>query len=376
MRPPRPARLFPALLILVAAPASAGPPGPTGAPLTPAEATERVGKPATVEFVVKSVGLNSDGFTELFSEKSWKTPGCFFVRLGPKAVKGLAAKGVATPDDCQGETIRATGTVRQLDFGSAGTYAAITVTDPTRLEVTLRPKPYTPTAEYERYEVRGRTILVHPALQSRRAERTAALTEMGVQLGHIDRTLPESKFEPLRKVRYWLEVNSRPKGGTKVHANAVGLFHPTRGWLRDHDLNPDKAGDIEIPNAALFTNCSARGQTCILLHELAHAHHYHVLGSDHAGVKAAYGQAMERKTVRPRGPRRRRNPESLRGHELPGILRRTDRGVLRPQRLLPVRPQRPARPRPGGVRSDPQHLGCQIARILLESGGKVPERGA
>ncbi len=288
----RPARLLPALLLLLAAPAPAG---PADAPLTPAEAAAKVGKAVTVEFVVKCVGSHPDGFVGLYSEESWKTPGCFFVRLGPKAAKALAAKGLATPDDCQGETVRATGTVRRLDFGPDGAYLAITVTDPARLEVRLRPKPYTLTADYERFEVRGRTILVHPALQSRRAERAAALTEMGVQLGHIDRTLPESKCEPLLKVRYWLEVNSRPKGGTQADANAVGVFHPTRRWLRDHDMNPDKAGDIEIPNAADFVKCSAGGMPCILLHELAHAHHHHVLGEGHAGVKAAFDQAMERK---------------------------------------------------------------------------------
>ena len=33
----------------------------------------------------------------------------------------------------------------------------------------------------------------------------------------------------------------------------------------------------------------------MVLHELAHAYHFRVLGADHAGVKAAYKQAMERK---------------------------------------------------------------------------------
>ena len=33
----------------------------------------------------------------------------------------------------------------------------------------------------------------------------------------------------------------------------------------------------------------------MMLHELAHAYHFRVLGVDHAGVKAAYKQAMERK---------------------------------------------------------------------------------
>ena len=79
----------------------------------------------------------------------------------------------------------------------------------------------------------------------------------------------------------------------------------------------------------------------VVLHELAHAYHDRVLGFDQPDVIACYRRAKASKSYdavrRYNGPGR---PETgragLRHDQREGILRRVQRGLLRPQRLLPV----------------------------------------
>jgi hypothetical protein len=69
----------------------------------------------------------------------------------------------------------------------------------------------------------------------------------------------------------------------------------SEGTLRLKALNPDKAGGVEVNHLRHFVNWSRIDQPCIILHEMAHAYHFRVLGEQHGGIRAAYKQAVERK---------------------------------------------------------------------------------
>ena len=89
------------------------------------------------------------------------------------------------------------------------------------------------------------------------------------------------------QVRIWVEWDKKPNGAAE--------YHVSRGWLQANGYNPEKAGGIEISNTRNFVNWSRSAQPCMVMHELAHAYHHLVLGDKHAGIDAAFKQAVDRK---------------------------------------------------------------------------------
>lgn len=261
-------------------------------PLTPAKAATLVGLRVTVQFTVKGTGSNT-GVEEIYSEPSWENKSCFFLRFPKKTMAKLQEQKIPSLGYYVGDVVRATGEVKEIDFGKAGKRAVIYIDDLSQFRaIPPQNPPYTKTSAYRQVAVKGCTVFVHPDVQSRPAEMKEAVAELENQLGKIQATVPKAKLETLAKVRFWLEWDQRQKptaepGGAAFHASAV--------WLKQNGFNPDKAGDVEISNARNFVAWSRREQPWMILHELAHAHHHLVLGEKHAGLLAAYNQAMERK---------------------------------------------------------------------------------
>lgn len=148
--------------------------------------------------------------------------------------------------------------------------------------------PWTPTADYEKRIIAGFTVLIHPDVLRQR-ETADILRELNKQLAEVARVVPSRQLAELRKVKVWLEWDS--------HGASAAQYHPARagGWLSVNRLNPDKADSVDVNNARHFLNWSRQAQPSMLLHKLAHAYHFRVLDETHAGVLAAYRQAMERK---------------------------------------------------------------------------------
>jgi hypothetical protein len=148
-------------------------------------------------------------------------------------------------------------------------------------------RDYDPASAYRKAFIQGFTVLFNPqVLGHQRAEDVQA--ELARQLEQISEAVPEPALAALRKVRIWVEWN-------KIQ-NAASHFHPSAGWLEQNGYNPEKAGDIEIANSPNFVDWSRAGQPCLLLHELAHAYHFRVLGERHAGIAAAYRLALKSKS--------------------------------------------------------------------------------
>jgi hypothetical protein len=72
-------------------------------------------------------------------------------------------------------------------------------------------------------------------------------------------------------------------------------YHPSAEWLRQHAMNPQKAGAVEIANARNFLDWTIT-QPWMVLHELAHGYHHQVLGFDNAEVRASYDRAVASKS--------------------------------------------------------------------------------
>jgi hypothetical protein len=73
-------------------------------------------------------------------------------------------------------------------------------------------------------------------------------------------------------------------------------YHPHPGWLREHDMNADKARSIEVANARNFLTWT-RQQPWMVFHELAHGYHHQFVerGYDNAELAAALISAKEEK---------------------------------------------------------------------------------
>lgn len=146
---------------------------------------------------------------------------------------------------------------------------------------------FEPTANYKARQIHGFTILVHPEVAKHPDEAKGAFEELDAQLKKVCAVVPEKPLAQLKKVKFWVEWETRKAGAMEVHWS--------RGWLKDNGYNPDKTGCVEINNLTNFVKWSREVQPWMVLHELAHAYHQHVLGEKYAPLEAAYKQALERK---------------------------------------------------------------------------------
>jgi hypothetical protein len=241
--------------------------------LTPAEAARQFGETVTVEFRVKGTGTNAAGYAELYSEASWRDPGAFFVRL-PESTEVARYSG---------RMVTVTGRVQAVQFRDLRRMV-IYVSDAAQVAVLDPLAAFTPTAAYVKKTIRGFTVLVHPAVMRDGDVASQAFAELESQMDRIAAALPEHLLARLREARIWIEWRQRE--------DAASQFHPARAWLLQHAYNPDKAGDIEICDVRNWVTWSRQDQPFSLLHELAHAYQFRVLGERARLIELAYAHAM------------------------------------------------------------------------------------
>jgi hypothetical protein len=99
--------------------------------------------------------------------------------------------------------------------------------------------------------------------------------------------VPERPLAKLREVPIWIEV-AHPR-------HPCMCYHISPEWLVAHDMNPLKAGAVEIANCKNFLQWSI-DQPWMVLHELAHAYHHRVLGLNNPEILAAFERAVECKS--------------------------------------------------------------------------------
>ena len=154
---------------------------------------------------------------------------------------------------------------------------------------TAENESFAPTDRYEVREIRGWRVLVHQDLPRQEPELCEQTLELlSHHLYDITRKLPADALAKLRQITIWVE-NAEPH-------HPCMAFHPDPGWLREHGMNPEKAGCVEIANARNFLGWT-QDQPAMVLHELAHGYHHRFLehGFDNPEVLAAYHHALDTK---------------------------------------------------------------------------------
>ena len=148
---------------------------------------------------------------------------------------------------------------------------------------------YEPVEAYEEKTIEGWRVLVNKRLLRDEPELSAqTLALLQHQLYQIPRMVPEGAVAKLRKVTIWVEE--------KEPHHPCMAYHPDPGWLRRHDMNPQKAKCVEVANARNFLTWT-RQQPWMVLHELAHAYHHQFMpdGYDNADVRETLRVAKEQK---------------------------------------------------------------------------------
>lgn len=159
-------------------------------------------------------------------------------------------------------------------FSSAALLAAVFAT--------AAPPPFEPTERYETRIIEGWTVLAHRGLlkdQPELADQTLKLLK--AQLQQAVRVVPAPALAKLKRIQIWVEE-------AEPHHPCMA-YHPDPGWLRDHDMNPDKARGVEIANARTFLKWT-KSQPWMVLHELAHGYHHQFLPDGFANAEVAEAQ--------------------------------------------------------------------------------------
>ena len=147
---------------------------------------------------------------------------------------------------------------------------------------TVAAQAYDRIEQYETRQLEGWTLRVHRQLLNETVLVEDTLRLLECQLRQIVRVVPTNALTRLREVPIWIEL-AHPR-------HPCMCYHPSAEWLREHDMNPEKAGSVEIANAKTFLQWT-HSQPMMVLHELAHAYHHRVVKHDQPDLKAAFERA-------------------------------------------------------------------------------------
>ncbi|MEO6720334.1 MAG: hypothetical protein ABIN67_08205 [Ferruginibacter sp.] len=120
----------------------------------------------------------------------------------------------------------------------------------------------------------------HPELQQ-------ALNVLAEKLTQLSKIIPLKQLTLLRHVPICVEY--------KLKTDGAMWYHKSKDWVVKNGYPVEIAKCVEICNIENFLNWQKLNQPYMVLHELAHAYHDRVLGSDNPEVLAAYQNALTSK---------------------------------------------------------------------------------
>jgi hypothetical protein len=150
------------------------------------------------------------------------------------------------------------------------------------LPILAQDVPPVPTAHTQRV-IEGWTVHIDQRLLDGPDKEVGdrALRILANRLYDIVLVVPADKVARLQKVPIWID---RTHGKLRP-----AQYHPSAGWLKQHNYPVAMAKCVHIPNAADFASVRHQSvQPWSVMHELAHAYHDQVLGFDHAEIRAAW----------------------------------------------------------------------------------------
>ena len=131
-------------------------------------------------------------------------------------------------------------------------------------------------------DVEGWQVRIDPQLlvSENQQQGEAALTALANHLQRIKYIVPEDRLLQLQKLPIWIDWE---------HQLGAMQYHPDRGWLLANGYDPRLVKHVHIPRAkALLDRRQWAKHPYVVLHELAHSFHDHVLSFDNPEIIDAY----------------------------------------------------------------------------------------
>jgi hypothetical protein len=156
-------------------------------------------------------------------------------------------------------------------------------------------------AGYKRHTIEGFTLLVSDdvAKADTSGYEIKPLAVLEMELAVVTKIMTAKQVETLRKLVLWVEwddridiSNGREGSPVAVYSGGHQAHMVRQGW---HPLKAKTVTVLRMKSLTEEHQPKRDAGRCVLLHEFAHAVHDQLLGRDHAGVKAAFAQAVERK---------------------------------------------------------------------------------
>ena len=142
---------------------------------------------------------------------------------------------------------------------------------------------FDPESAYTPRDIEGWRVLVNGKLLAETNLCDRVIIILSAQLFQITRVVPTPALAKIRQIPIWVELDDPLFPGS--------VYHESPDWLREHGVNPAKAGAVEIANAGNFTTWTIE-QPSMILHELAHGYHHLFLGDDYPGIRRCYEHAQ------------------------------------------------------------------------------------
>jgi Anthrax toxin lethal factor, N- and C-terminal domain len=161
-------------------------------------------------------------------------------------------------------------------------------------------------AGYTNKQIEGFTVMVSDETVKQNDESNLErkpLDALAVEIQMLAKVCPSKILGSLRKVPIWIEWNQIETFTNGREGAPIAVYYGGHQSSRLRPgMSPHKANSVTILRMSRLAEAHQPKKeigSCILLHEMAHAVHMEILGEDHAGIKAAYKQAMERKLLDP-----------------------------------------------------------------------------
>lgn len=133
--------------------------------------------------------------------------------------------------------------------------------------------------KYSKLQISDWQLIVHRDLIEKEPELWKRVEqELKHQFYQIHRRVPAEAVKKLKLVTIWVELQEGHHPGL--------VYHPNPDWLSNHNMNPKKAGCVEIASARNFVNWSLTQPYCIL-HEMAHAWHHQQMPGGHGNKEVS-----------------------------------------------------------------------------------------
>lgn len=153
---------------------------------------------------------------------------------------------------------------------------------------------------YETRQIHGFTVLLSTqAVKEGKKDNGRPFRALQIEFDGLAEVLSPAALKILRKVPIWIEWDNRdrPTFGTFGQRPALAKYYGGNIWTPTaaESMKADSVELLSLKTLSAEKNSAIQRTRLVLLHELAHAVHYLLVGYDNSGVQFAYKLAMERR---------------------------------------------------------------------------------